>query len=393
MINKKLCIYLFLSSLILILISIFFVKIKVSHTISGPCVDCHTMHNSQDSQSMSYCATWSEGPFRALTRGNCAICHSGSDAGSISNIPYVNFWNDPGYQFSTSDSDDVLAGGGFYWAGIGNCTSTTATGYVCLHDVDFFIDINRAGSGPYEPPGWNSTYDSRRTDVDWTSTQLTCAGKYGCHGDPSQTDAFAAISGAHHKNVLCNSTSCDGSTVAKSYRFLLGIKGTEDPDWEKSWSTSDHNGYYAIDVYGGSVGSVSFDNASINYLCGECHGNFHWETTNSTYASPWLRHPTDIDMNNETIKNKEYGNYPGPFNATLGANAYFPEVPVGNTDGAVKSQVLQGTGDAIVLCISCHRAHGSPYKDLLRWPYYTCTCGNSTNSTTQCGCFACHTTK
>ncbi len=46
----------------------------------------------------------------------------------------------------------------------------------------------------------------------------------------------------------------------------------------------------------------------------------------------------------------------------------------------------------IVTCLSCHRAHGSPYADLLRWDYDTMIAGNAGDATGK-GCFVCHTTK
>ena len=68
---------------------------------------------------------------------------------------------------------------------------------------------------------------------------------------------------------------------------------------------------------------------------------------------------------------------------------YFADVPVGNTQGAVLSKVLQSNGDAIVLCISCHRAHATPYDDILRWNYREWPGINDNQN----GCLACHTTK
>ena len=97
-------------------------------------------------------------------------------------------------------------------------------------------------------------------------------------------------------------------------------------------------------------------------------------------------------MNIDRIKNKEYGNYPGIFNGTLGTSNigdYFAEVPVGTDDGSVVSYIWN-SGKAIVLCISCHRAHATPYADILRWDYSSCTAGNQNDD---CGCFACHTSK
>jgi len=47
-----------------------------------------------------------------------------------------------------------------------------------------------------------------------------------------------------------------------------------------------------------------------------------------------------------------------------------------------------------VTCISCHRPHGSPYPDMLRWDYANdCNTGNADTATEPCGCYSCHTTK
>jgi predicted CXXCH cytochrome family protein len=73
---------------------------------------------------------------------------------------------------------------------------------------------------------------------------------------------------------------------------------------------------------------------------------------------------------------------------------YDPEVPVARPDAAVlsgyagpSSQVTPGTDK--VMCLSCHRAHGSPYKDMLRWDYGTMNVGSGLTG----GCFKCHSTK
>jgi predicted CXXCH cytochrome family protein len=46
----------------------------------------------------------------------------------------------------------------------------------------------------------------------------------------------------------------------------------------------------------------------------------------------------------------------------------------------------------IVLCLSCHRAHGSAHDDLLRWDYAGMQAG-TTGAEAGSGCFICHTTK
>ncbi len=347
--------------------------------VQGVCSDCHTMHNSQNGT-----AVFSGGPYRALTKGDCLGCHTGTNTnpGTASQpIPYVfSETTEPNYTFGDPTNRNILAGGNFYWV-----QTNDAAG----HNVPGVASQDGALGGT--PPGFIANYGSKGRSS-WNATQVTCAGTDGCHGDPSAgDDDFAAISGAHH----ADDSTIDGTTVGTSFRFLLGIKGTEDNDWEFTASTSDHNGYYAVDRSTVNDNSTAPDEASINYLCGQCHGDFHANVDyDSTVGSPWIRHPTDYDMNN--VSSKEYGQYP---NTTLftnfgitAAGDYFPDVPVGNANGTVLSKVLQGADDAIVLCISCHKAHGSPYDDILRWDYSTCAVGGSSANAT-CGCFACHTSK
>ena len=107
-------------------------------------------------------------------------------------------------------------------------------------------------------------------------------------------------------------------------------------------------------------------------------------------ASPWIRHPTDYDMVANQGSGTEYYGY----------TTYDPMVPVGRMGTAVSAwgadQLVNGasasSNDAVVMCISCHRAHGSPYADLLRWDYSTMVAGGGL-PTTSAGCFTCHTTK
>ena len=59
-------------------LSLFFVFNSASAKVTGMCVNCHTMHNSQGGAEM---ATFGgeTGPNNALTRGSCEGCHSAAD--------------------------------------------------------------------------------------------------------------------------------------------------------------------------------------------------------------------------------------------------------------------------------------------------------------------------
>lgn len=229
-------------------------------------------------------------------------------------------------------------------------------------------------------------------EATWSS-QLTCAGTYGCHGPHTAADDFEDIAGAHHGS----DATLDGSTTAQSFRFLYGIVGVEDSDWEFQPTASAHNGYKGAARTSITATGSEADTDTISYFCATCHGQYHsgsevvygGQTTIGT--NPWLRHPSDYDLGDA---GGEYASYNGA--ADPSAAPYSTEAPVAQETLAVKEtvNVSTGAGEAIVTCISCHRAHGSPNADLLRWDYNTGTSSmEAASGENNTGCFICHTTK
>ena len=360
--------------------------------VAGLCAECHTMHHSQtpwgwtDAVFTAWPGAEGDAPMGALLVDDCVGCHtapSGTQNDGTGNIPYVDQTDLPTYG-ATGTTGNTLAGGTFYHVR----TGTDADG----HNVDGIVaqDVVLA----LEPPGYDSTLGG---SIDlpagaWGS-QLTCAGAFGCHGDHSETDQFGAVRGGHHGD---DTPPLDGTTVTKSYRFLLGIKGLEcntaSHKWEYQPTAAIHNQYKgldrATDVYVGAEDTI-------NYLCAECHGFFHSATNNTgdlaiggtaagAFGSPWVRHPTDFDMSNASTG--EYAAYNG------GGNPYSPIAPLASEVVTVPlAAITFGGTDAIVSCISCHRAHGTDFADLLRWDYATMDAGQAV--TPNDGCFICHTTK
>jgi predicted CXXCH cytochrome family protein len=156
------------------------------------------------------------------------------------------------------------------------------------------------------------------------------------------------------------------------YRFLPNVEGIEDPDWEQSKSPTKHNEYKG--------GRPSIEKSMSNF-CNGCHPNFysHDEIGNS---SPWQRHPSD-----EILPCDE------PESEYCGYTQYNPLAPVARPDlssyTGPSSTVSPGTD--MVMCLSCHRPHASPYPDIMRWDYTNeCIVGTENSS---CGCFVCHTKK
>jgi predicted CXXCH cytochrome family protein len=368
-----------------------------AYAIQGVCSNCHTMHNSQN--GAGEVQTYANGvitynvatPLPQLLKADCIACHAGDgNATNSFNAPIVvHISSAPTGQ----GGGHTLAGGDFWWVadGLGDC-ATKGHNVLGLAASDGLIPANT-------PPGWHpdATPGALGDGLialggSWTQ-QLTCAGLYGCHGSHSAnaTDPMAGIRGAHHGNTGLTSTKAENpTTVGGSYRFLGGINGLENADWNWNEAPGTHNEYYGVDDTATRLYPTYFTYANkrtISYSCAECHGFFHSQIDDSITGSPWLRHPTDIDL----PATSEYASY-NPDNG----NVYSLEAPVarGTVPGSSSSTVTPGDGTgttgAIVMCLSCHRAHGSPEPDILRWTYSDMQAGTGTIDT---GCFTCHTTK
>jgi hypothetical protein len=346
----------------------------------GSCSNCHTMHNSQNGTFVVL-----EGPQRyLLNKFGCLGCHGQYPSGSINivslgNVPQV-------LHAATID----LAGGNFaYITGAKTRGAGTDSNTAGHNVVDTGIpDTNYTAVGAKIPPG-----DQHSVGDDIKLNNFTCAGQYGCHGDRSESDKLLAIKGAHHTDdtVLKFGSIAEGSqgsSTGLSYRFLNGVHGGEDSDWQKTTGSTDHNEYKGATSMGSSSATTPAGN-TISGLCAECHGNFHGDASDIGggdigTASPWLRHPTDYVLPSDT--NKEYRLY----NSGTGTNdPYSLVAPVArvNIPNSASGVATPGTNDAIVMCLSCHRAHASPYFKMMRWDYK----GWPKSGTN--GCSICHTSK
>jgi len=350
----------YLIPLIIICISLFS-KYTLAR-VRGLCSNCHTMHYSQHGGVLS---EWGQfGPYKALLANDCVGCHTGTNDGT-NQTPYIFSYSPPPTYGTNGTTGTCLAGGNFYWV-------TQAGGEGTGPKV---VGIASPDGTLSTPPGFDGSYtDSEGNAVGggiWPAgQQVTCAGTYGCHGHHNIADPVKAIYGAHHTD----DSTIDGTSVGKSYRFLIGILGLEDSDWEYQPTSTAHNQYYGVDR-----GAVP-DRHTISYLCAECHGDFH-SISGAGSSSPWFRHPTDFDMGN-TGTSSEYRNYGGV------SHTYSVVAPVASTDVSSVISTVTFAGDTIVTCISCHRAHGTPYFKLMRWDYknWPATVGSN-------GCNICHTEK
>lgn len=330
-----------------------------SAKVKGQCANCHTMHNSQNNLPV----TVDDDSIYSLLLDDCIGCHTGINNG-INTTPYVFDPAGPQYKDTGTEADsNTLAGGNFYWVAEGNDRAGHNIMGLAGEDMKLLT-----------PPGGDGSY---------TGGQLRCAGSMGCHGLQGVDEQIVAMRKSHH--FKDHNGWQNGSSLAGSYRFLSSIQGMEDPDYEYRPTDQEHNKYYGEDR------TLETDNAegTISSQCARCHQYFH-DGSGSLISPPssfgsgvWIRHPTDFDMGN-TDSGSEYRSYGGT------GNLYVVAAPVATADKSttLNTNIYKVPDDAIVMCLSCHRAHGTPYNGILRWDYKSWPGSGGYN-----GCAICHTSK
>ena len=341
--------------------------------VTGECSNCHTMHNSDGGEPMAY--EFSDGsfsprdtPYEQLLKSDCVGCHTATGSGSTGNVPeapIVYNTSEPTYGDHHDDGKNIgLAAGNFYYTTAASGASGESRGH-SLTCVDF-VDNTDTPAGQRTSCGTNDCHHPTGT------TGLQAHGCEACHLP------------AHHKHGASTAIvdSEDGY-----YRFLgpiraadggsddhvRGVRGYEDDDWQKTFGNSDHN------EYSGEADTADYH--SISSHCG-CH----YESTGpieckafQVKADP-LYHKANLVLPSLQTK------WDGYREVSEGiAGEYSPMLPIARSDiatGAYPSAVVgYGANDAL-MCLTCHRAHASPYDNMLRWdntltlgdqgPYYGC---------------------
>jgi hypothetical protein len=301
-------------------------------------------------------------------------CHSKTDGStwkdSVTGAPIVFNSQQPIY-----NSEIGLAGGNFYWV---------QTEDACGHNIfpnnpDNILTV--APGAVTTSCGTNSCHDNLY------GTNTNFGARQGCSKCHMMGNS-SGPTGYHHKNNATTEPLVD-SAEKGWYRFLaghmsgdgFGVAGIEDSAWQQNPSASVHNEYLGYSATKTSAGGFSNSGANvITAYCTGCHGNFHIEQEAS---SVWIRHPSDTLVPNR-------GEFAGAFGASGGTGTYDPLIPVARpslTGWTGPSSTVTLDTD-LVMCLSCHRAHASPYFKMVRWDYKS-----SSLSTSLSGCLVCHTLK
>ena len=375
--------------LLVVLIQLGFTAGSVSAAVTGDCVNCHTMHNSQDGQAVD---DTSGTPLNSaqvnLLNSDCLGCHTNASGsativtigtGNTSRVPIVltgAMPTDP--PLPTGSASNVLAGGNFYWVAQGD--DTKGHNVFGLRGTTFAANVDGNLS---EAPGNAQFVGTGSNCNDCHGTLATeTSGCKGCHFAAHHVDDGAAnavtgqgdgwyrfLSGAPMVTARDPGTSTRNALLA-----IDGVIGVEDGDWEQTPTA--HNVYKGATGFT-SAGTGGINGNSIGLYCTGCHSRFHHDMGGAddgmqNTSGAWIRHPSDVVL-------------PGT-GTEYAAYSYTALAPVayGTIDAA-------GVGSTeLVTCISCHRPHGSSFPDMLRWDYNGCV---TNTENTECGCFSCHTAK
>ncbi len=365
--------------------------IDVDAKVSDPCANCHTMHYSQNGTRSS---TWgSDGPYNILLINDCIGCHSHATSSTYYDLGGCKV---PVVFYTGGEPATYLAGGNFYWVkeGLGGDDTTGQNVFLGEDDDNLTEAPGHIGNGNGCTNSCHFNLSQIYPDPGWSYGK--CNDKYGCEGCHLVK---------HHTNDHPNGESGLVNSRDKGwYRFLadlhnptMGVQGYEDGVWEAGHpnhapGTTSHNVYVGYDA-SHSAGDVSKGNVSA--FCGGCHENFDRsyafsKTRGQEYALSgpifqyWIRHPSDTVI-------PDSGEY-----ASVGGDSHLcdPLSPVAEqwpVSDWTPSENIE-TGSDCVMCLSCHRPHGSPYRDMLRWDYTQQLAGGG-GLTEDKGCFYCHTKK
>jgi hypothetical protein len=284
-----------------------------------------------------------------VVTGPCVTCHTmhaSQDGIDSPATPQNQLLRGTGcnacHDYTTNDTDGLATGTGIPAPQVGSeATNPTAGGSFYSggndaqqHNVALSSNAAVDSTLGNTPPGGAAM------------AQLTCS---TCHGGQ----------GGHH-GTLSKTAARTGATNTNTYRQLynagVGVA-----------VSAGHANYNVNDS--GSTGFLTAGANDINAFCATCHTAFHG-AGQGTGASPWLRHPTDFAL-------------PAAYDARYNINVTGTElvkIPLGN----------DGVSSRVLLCVTCHRPHGSQYADLLRFNYDLNIAGGATLGE---GCEECHGAK
>lgn len=367
------------------------------------CTDCHTLHNSDGgariagNKAQAGATDWAPGPFRELLKKGdwtdmCLSCHKqGYNTSATADLVGVENtgWTAP--IVMTVDGVDPagasLPAGDFYYSNLdpkkGHNPAFTK-GSLAAATAKLMAADPTLGS---TPPGGTIG------DGEWSC--------HSCHGMHSRFSgsytAYRQIKRTVNGILLTGKTTTAAAGVetytgaaentAAGYEAILSnsrgdIQGTNYVNVRKDGNPLE--GADLLADYGDTNKNVY--RGGFSSFCAACHGDFHGgngetrtaDNANTRQSGAWVRHPTNVAMNEvgskygiatyKVVVTNAQGTNPNP----VGYDWKYPLIQP-DADFTVKSTVASATdpltaiGASRLACLTCHKAHASQYENMVRW--------------------------
>jgi len=279
------------------------------------CNACHTAHNSQDGSVIDV-DSLSGNPnllADAAPSDICLDCHSR-------------------YGQLSSNGQTLTPGGDFFW-------TTRDVAFTDASGTQQRIDGREHGHNLHSP-GHGLTADDVLTVAPGGTFDSSRLGCHSCH-DPHGNANFRFLYGAGEtaSDYPGGYTFAFPAPIAEGYPLGSGQSGMG------AETTGQHTAYIS----------------GMSDWCANCHEGIH-----SKMSSAML-HPVDESIGSEISGSYNAYLTTGEMNGDW-ATAYLPLVPfedAGNTTHSTTGT----TSTSKVMCLTCHRAHASPYPDAGRWDF------------------------
>lgn len=288
----------------------------IVHGGGGTCKNCHTMHNSYEGEEMG------GGSFphllRAASSDMCLGCH-----GPATTEPLYD-------SIKVMSADPLAPIKGGVGAGGGDFAFLTEDNLNDGHAGAANPILGERGGHNVVAPGVGLDADTTNTESpggSYPSADFGCVDCHEPHGGPQFR--FLHYSGSIDPPAVFSATD---EVIADS----ISVHDEE--------TNNNHNAYMQ----------------NMSEWCGACHGDFHSETSGR------LVHPTRSIGSDFADKYNNYNGTDQPSSAT----PYLAAVPV-EWDSATNttSYTADISGTSKVMCLSCHRAHGSSAPTSGRWDF------------------------
>ena len=297
------------------------------------CDGCHSMHNSADNprEGSATSADLMKGSDASST---CLNCHQGSAGG---------------YHISTTNGGTMSQGGDFFWVK----TDYTFPG----RGTNLSTSLGENHGHNIVAADFGYAADSTNVTAPGGTMQAGTLGCTSCHDPHGQVNGGTSA-----------------GTAAISVSGSYGAADPTDGSIHGNYRILGDNNYKLITAAAPVARANATSGIRVQYgtgmsdWCLSCH---------SAFADNANMHPTNVPVPMAVYNGyKASGDFTG-----VQATAYDELVPFerGVADGSLLADVAAaaytvGVEDAndVVMCLSCHRAHGSAFENALRWDSTTC---------------------